>query len=206
MTLIPPVLTKGKFLPQLILLLTTLLIFSGCATSPEDTRYFKDDKVELELLQKVAVLPFVNHTQTKLVENRFSNIVTTEILSRELFEVATPGDVLAFLKEEVRGDPTAVDAQVARKMGRALKVDAYLTGAVEIYDMERNGTYNYPVIAVTMQLIDIKSGRIIWQAAGGDTGYDSWSRVFGLASDDFNRVSFRLARELLDTMQSQTNE
>jgi len=193
--------TPTKYFPGLALLLLALLLAAGCA-GQEEARYFRDDQVELELLQKVAVLPFVNHTQTKLVENRFCNIVTTEILSRGLFAVATTGDVLAFLREEVRGDPTAVDARVARKMGRALKVDAYLTGAVEIYDMERNGTYNYPVIAVTMQLIDIKSGRIIWQAAGGDTGYDSWSRVFGLASDDFNQVSFRLARKLLDTMQA----
>jgi TolB-like protein len=195
----------GKNLLRALLLLAALSV-AGCATSPEETRYFKDDKVQLELLQKVAVLPFVNNTQTKLVENRFSNIVTTEILSRGLFEVATTGDVLAFLREEVRGDPTAVDAGVARKMGRALKVDAYLTGAVEIYDMERNGSYSYPVIAVTMQLIDIKSGRIIWQAAGGDTGYGAWSRVFGLASDDFNQVSFRLARKLLDTMQTSAAE
>ncbi len=193
--------SPAKIFLSCTLLLAVILLLAGCA-GQEEARYFRDDKVELELLQKVAVLPFVNNTQTKLVENRFSNIVTTEILSRGIFDVAAQGDVLAFLREEVRGDPTAVDAQVARKLGRALKVDAYLTGAVEIYDMERNGTYEYPVIAVTMQLIDIKSGRIIWQAGGGDTGYDSWSRVFGLASDDFNRVSFRLARKLLDTMQA----
>jgi len=191
--------TAGIFLGLFCL----MSLLSGCAG--QDMRYYRDENVEIELLQRIAVLPFANHTKTKLVENRFTNIVTTEILSRGTFEVANPGDVLAFLREEVNGDVSAVDAKVARKLGRALEVGAYLTGAVELYDEERNGTYTYPVIAVTMQLIDIRSGRIIWQAAGSDTGYDTWSRIFGLASSDFNLISFRLARELLDTMDYQEN-
>ena len=183
----------------LISLFLAPLFFSGCAA--KDLRFFHDENVELELLRRIAVLPFTNNTQTKLVENRFRDIVTTEILSRGLFDVVISGDVLAFLREEVRGDPTAVDAKVARQMGRALDVGAYLSGAVEIYDEERNGSYTYPVVAVTLQLIEIRSGKVIWQAAGSETGYDTWSRIFGLASDDFNQVSFRLAHKLLDTME-----
>ena len=175
------------------------LFFSGCAT--KDLRFFRDENVELDLLHRIAVLPFTNNTQTKLVENRFRDIVTTEILSRGFFDVVVSGDVLNFLRGEVRGDPTAVDAKVARQMGRALEVGAYLTGAVEIYDEERNGSYTYPVVAVTLQLIEIRSGKVIWQAAGSETGYNTWSRIFGLASDDFNQVSFRLTQKLLTTME-----
>lgn len=175
------------------------LFFSGCAA--KDITFFKDENVELELLRRIAVLPFVNNTQTKLVENRFRDIVTTEILSRGLFDVVAGGDVLTFLREEVRGDPTAVDAKVARQMGQTLEVGAYLSGAVQIYDEERNGSYTYPVVAVTMQLIEIRSGKIIWQAAGSETGYGNWSRIFGLASDDFNQISFRLAQKLMATME-----
>ena len=182
-----------------ISLFLTPLFFSGCGA--KDLRFFRDENVELDLLHRIAVLPFTNNTQTKLVENRFRDIVTTEILSRGLFDVVVSGDVLVFLREEVRGDPTAVDAKVARQMGRALEVGAYLAGAVEIYDEERNGSYTYPVVAVTLQLIEIRSGKVIWQAAGSETGYDTWSRIFGLASDDFNQVSFRLAHKLLSTME-----
>ena len=183
----------------LVILLLAPLFFSGCTT--KDLRFFRDENVELELLQRIAVIPFANNTQTTLVEKRLSNITITEILSRGFFEVVATGDVLTFLREEVRGDSTAVDAKVARQMGRVLEIGAYLTGAVEIYKDERNGSYTYPVVAASMQLIEIRSGKIIWQAAGSATGYKTWSRVFGLTSDDFNQVSFRLVQKLLDTME-----
>ena len=198
MTIFPKPDTRSLHILVIAALLTTFML-SGCAT--KDLRFFKDENVELELLQRIAVLPFSNNTQTKLVENRFNDIITTEILSRGLFDVVASGDVLAFLRETVRGDPTAVDAKIAKQMGRSLEIGAYMSGAVEIYSEERNGTFTYPVVAVTLQLIDIRSSKIIWQAAGSASGYGTWSRVFGLASDDFNQVSFNLAQKLLATME-----
>ena len=174
-----------------------VLLISGCAAKRD---FFLDENVEINLLQRIAVLPFVNNTQTKFVENRLRDVVTTEILSLGIFDIVADGDIRRFLKDEVSGNPDAVDTKVARKMGRELGVEAFMTGAVDNYNENRNGSYTYPVVAVTLRLLDVRNNKIIWQASASESGYGTWSRVFGFASDDFNQVSFRLAQKVLATL------
>lgn len=182
---------------KVVLIPLCLLLMAGCAS---DKNHFLDENVEIDLLRKIVVLPFENHTQTKFVESRMRDVITTEILSRGLFDVVADGDVLRFLKDEVSGKPEAIDTKVARRMGRELEVEAFMSGSVDIYDENRNGSYTYPVVAVTLRLLDVRNNKIIWQASASETGYGTWSRVFGFASDDFNQVSFRLARKVLATL------
>ncbi len=186
-----------RSLVKVVLVLLLLLSIAGCAS---EKNHFLDENVEIDLLRKIVVLPFENHTQTKFVENRMRDVITTEILSRGLFDVVADGDVLRFLKDEVSGKPEAIDTKVARRMGRELEVEAFMTGAVDIYDENRNGSYTYPVIAVTLRLLDVRNNKIIWQASASETGYGTWSRIFGFASEDFNQVSFRLAQKVLATL------
>ncbi len=182
---------------KIVMVFLLLLAISGCAS---EKNHFLDENVEIDLLRKIVVLPFENHTQTKFVENRMRDVITTEILSRGLFDVVADGDILRFLKDEVNGKPEAIDTKVARKMGRELEVEAFMTGAVDIYDENRNGSYTYPVVAVTLRLLDVRNNKIIWQASASETGYGTWSRVFGFASEDFNQVSFRLAQKVLSSL------
>lgn len=188
---------SGRLLVKVVLIFLLLLSVAGCAS---EKKHFLDENVEIDLLRKIVVLPFENHTQTKYVENRMRDVITTEILSSGLFDVVADGDVLRFLKDEVSGKPEAVDTEVARRMGRELEVEAFMTGAVDIYDENRNGSYTYPVVAVTLRLLDVRNNKIIWQASASETGYGTWSRVFGFASEDFNQVSFRLAQKVLATL------
>lgn len=182
---------------RVFLVLLLLLACVGCAS---EKTFFLDEDVEINLLRRIAVLPFSNHTQTKFVENRMRDVITTEILSRGLFDVVADGDVKRFLKDEVNGKPEAVDAKIARRMGSELGVEAFMTGSVDIYDENRNGTYTYPVVAVTLRLLDVRNNKIIWQASSSETGYGTWSRILGFASEDFNQVSFRLAEKILSSL------
>jgi len=183
---------------RIILVLLLLYTVSGCASG--ERGYFIDEDVEINLLRRIAVLPFENNTQTKFVESRMRDVITTEILSRGIFDVVADGDVRRFLKDEVNGKPEAVDAKIARRMGSELGVEAFMTGSVDIYNENRNGSYTYPVVAVTLRLLDVRNNKIIWQASSSETGYGTWSRIFGFASEDFNQVSFRLAEKVLSSL------
>ena len=184
-------------MPKITLIGLLILLVSGCGAKRD---FFLDENVEINLLQRIAVLPFTNNTQTKFVENRMRDVITTEILSLGIFDVVADGDIRRFLKDEVSGNPDAVDTKVARKMGRELEIGAFMTGAVGIYDENRNGSYTYPVVAVTLRLLDVRNNKIIWQASASESGYGTWSRVMGFASEDFNQVSFRLAQKILATL------
>lgn len=175
------------------------LLLVGCASGP--TTSFVNENVSFGYIQKVAVLPFENHTQDKFVGERIRDIVTTEVLSRGLFDVVEKGDLERFLREEmVVREHYSLDQATGKRLLPRLQAQAYLAGSVDDFSEMRNGPYSYPVVALTLRLVDSESGQIIWQASGHESGYSTTDRLFGLASDDANQVTFRLVKRLLDTL------
>ncbi|WP_213194777.1 CsgG/HfaB family protein [Desulfuromonas sp. AOP6] len=149
----------------------------------------------------VAVLPLENHSAEKFAAERLRDVVTTELLARRLFKVVEKGDLRRFLREEVaEAETVSLDSTTAKRMGKALNIDAYLAGSVDDYSEIRNGSYSYPQVALTLRLVDVQTGRIIWQASGSARGYSSFGRIFGFSSPSVNEVSYRLVRDLLKTL------
>lgn len=176
-----------------------LLGLAGCMSGPLTS--YVNENVSFGYIQKVAVLPFENHTQNKFAEERLRDIVTTELLSRGLFDVVEKGDLQRFLREEmVVREHYSLDQATAKRLVPRLQAQAYLAGSVDDFSEMRNGPYSYPVMALTLRLVDSESGQIIWQASGHASGYSTIDRLFGLASEDANQVTFRLVAELLDTL------
>lgn len=185
-------------------LLGCLVVFSlaGCMSGP--TTSYVNENVSFGYIQKIAVLPFENHTQAKFVEERIRDIVTTDVLSRGLFDVVEKGDLERFLREEmVVREHYSLDQATAKRLLPRLQAQAYLAGSVDDFSEMRNGPYSYPVVALTLRLVDSESGKIIWQASGHKSGYSTTGRLFGLASEDANQVTFRLVADLLDTLAGQ---
>jgi len=171
----------------------------GCVAGP--TTSFVNENVSFGYIEKIAVLPFENHTDENHAGERMRDIASTEVLSRGLFEVIEKGDLDRFLREEmVVREHFSLDQATARQLATRLKAQAYLAGSVDDFTEMRNGPYSYPRISLTLRLVDCESGKIIWQASGHESGYSTVDRLFGLASEDANQVSFRLVKSLLDTL------
>lgn len=182
----------------LLLLLLLLTVLVGCAKQPA---YYAAETLGLGYVKRVVVLPFENHTDNKFAHQRFHDTVTTEILRRGLFEVVEKGEAQRFLREElVRKQQETLDQATARRLGRELGVEAYMAGSVQDFSEHQNGTYRYPVVAATLRIVDIKTGQIIWQSSGSESGYNTSGRLFGFVGEDINQVSFRLAQRLLGTI------
>jgi curli biogenesis system outer membrane secretion channel CsgG len=180
-----------------ISILALLLFAAGCS-SP---RHFTAESLELDYVKRIVVLPFENNTETKFAGQRFRDIVTTEILSAGLFEVVERGEAQRFLREEVVSkEQEIIDQATALRLGEELKVEAYLAGSVNDFSELKNGSYSYPVVAATLRLVDVKTGQIIWQAGGSESGYRTFDRLFGFAAPDINQVGYRLAKRLLSTI------
>ena len=183
---------------RLMILVFCLGLLSSCASAP---RHYAAESLGLGYVKRVVVLPFANHTEFKHAELRFSDVVTTEILSRGLFEIVEKGEAQRFLREElVQKKQETLDQATGMRLGQELNVEAYLAGAVEDFSEVQNGSYSYPVIAATLRLVDVKTGQIIWQTSGSESGYRTIDRLFGFASEDANQVGFRLAQRLLSTL------
>ncbi|BCA79347.1 lipoprotein [Desulfuromonas sp. AOP6] len=189
---------RYSFIKNLVFLLSVLLIVAGCTTARHS---FIEESFDPGYVQMVAVLPLENHSAEKFAAERLRDVVTTELLARRLFKVVEKGDLRRFLREEVaEAETVSLDSTTAKRMGKALNIDAYLAGSVDDYSEIRNGSYSYPQVALTLRLVDVQTGRIIWQASGSARGYSSFGRIFGFSSPSVNEVSYRLVRDLLKTL------
>ena len=188
---------KIKLRVVLLVILTSALI--SCAKKGTVTRFVRQE-IDPSYVKRVAVLKFENHTKDKNAGERLRDITTTEILAMGLFDVVDKAVVAIILQEETGGKAEALDRITVKRIAKKLGVQGLVIGSVDTYEEKRNGNYSYPVVALTLRLIDGSSGQIIWQASGTETGYSTVERLFGIAPKDLSQVSYQLVRRLLRTL------
>ena len=185
---------------SLLALVWGLLFLLGCG----GVKYYVKEGAEISYVERVAVLPFQNNTSEKHAAERMRDLVSTEILAMGLFDVVDKGVVDAALKEEgiALGKKGSVDLDknTARRLGKVLGVQAFVVGSVDQYEESRRGSFSYPVVSLTLRLIDAQTGTILWQASGGASGYSAWKRLMGLSPKDMTEVSMELVEKLLSTL------
>jgi hypothetical protein len=180
------------------LAVVVFVFLAGCAASPS---YHTDPALATGFVKRIAVLPLENHTQERFVEKQVRDLLSTQVMSLGFFEVLEKGDLRRFLNDEIVGeDKTSIPQATARRLGREFGLQAYMAGSVEGYSLERNGSYSYPVVALTLRLVEINSGKILWQASHVGSGYSTKDRLFGLESDNLHQVARQLIRDMLLTL------
>lgn len=139
----------------------------------------------LERQASWVVLPFANHTETPLAGNR------AEAIALALLHAKGVGKVQRY--ESTSQQEALFDAgdskrqQDAMEWARDRKARYALTGAVEEWRY-KVGVDGEPAAGVTLQIIDVASGDILWSGTGGKSG---WSR------EALSAVAQKLIRDLL---------
>ncbi len=185
----------------LIILLT--IVFSSCFWKKNYVKKtFVRENIDISYIKKVAVLPFENHSKQENAGEIVRDIVTTDILSKKLFDIVGKSIVNAVIADEVGPEENELgyEKEVLKRIAKRLKVNGLILGAVDSYEDKRDGSYSYPVITLTIRLIDGKTGIVLWQTSGTQTGYSLKNRLFGIKSKDINELTFELVDRLLNTL------
>ena len=117
---------------------------------------------------KIAVVPFSNYTETPLAGERAKAITAAVLESRGFRHVvvyqATPKDTVLF------PSMTAVESQQALSMwAKKMHACYMMTGSVNEWTY-KVGLDGEPVVGLSLQLIDLKTGHILWTAVGSKSG------------------------------------
>lgn len=132
-----------------------------------------------------AVLPFANHTETPQAGLRAEMIAESLLRSGTQFALKRyPEEVN---DESLFAPATRKQAEAALEWARAEKIGYALTGSVEEWRY-KVGIDGEPAVGVTLQLLDVATGHVLWSATGGGTG---WSR------SALSAVAQQLMRKLL---------
>ena len=156
-----------------------LLLLCACSTL---------DRGAAPALERQAhwvVLHFANHTETPLAGNR------AEAIALALLHAQGVGKVQRYdtnaQQEALFDGGDSKRQQEALEWAREHQVRYALTGAVDEWRY-KVGVDGEPAVGVTMQIIDVASGDILWSGAGGKSG---WSR------EALSAVAQKLMRSLL---------
>jgi polysaccharide biosynthesis protein PelC len=150
-----------------LLLLATLAV-AGC--TGYSTSSSQSPGVSLEGEQKWVMLPMVNHTDTPQAG------LAAEAIAEHALRVRGVGNIVRYpaaLSRDSLFEPAERRVvEEAQKWAREQGVRYGLTGVVEEWRY-KVGIDGEPVAGLTLQVIDIASGRVLWSASGARSG---WSR------------------------------
>lgn len=181
-----------------ISLIVCIFFTGGCASKKEGTlNYFLREDVDIGFVQRVAILPFENNSNDTFAAKRCREIVITEVLSGGVFDTVDKGIVDSVFLEEAITPGSPIDTLGLKQLGQRMNVQALLLGTVDGSGKVTRGTIGYDEINLTLRLVEARTGIILWQASGHETG-ESWLlRLFGLKAVDNYVVTTRLIKRLI---------
>lgn len=141
-----------------------------------------------------VVLPFVNYTETPQAGLRAETIAESILRAGGTLKLQRyPNNVITETLFESM-DRKQFDAALA--WARTEKRQYALTGSVSEWRY-KVGVDGEPAVGITLQVIDVVSGDVLWAATGGRTG---WSR------ESLSGVAQKLIVELLEPVQQVVHE
>lgn len=179
-----------------------IIILSGCGVKTSSQSFLRED-TELGFVQRVAVLPFENHSKDEFAAARARDFTITQGLAMGLFDIVDKGLVDSVLHEEVIEPGAPLDESITKRLGQRLKVQAILLGAVDYAGEGQKGNFAFPELSLTMRLVDVDTAVVLWQASGHGSGYCLWKRLFGLAPRDIFQVGLGTIEDMLETLPAQ---
>lgn len=149
-----------------LLLACLLLAVTACARSNR-TEYFAAEG--LAAPRTAAVLPLVN-----LTPQPQAGRIAGDVLAGELYGVAGLRFIeRTAMQEALRNGEDdlehVMDISVAQALGRKLGVQAVIYGSVTEFAYRRGLDQN-PVVGLTVRMLDVDSGTVLWAATVSRTG------------------------------------
>ncbi|MBI5557135.1 MAG: hypothetical protein HY885_05810 [Deltaproteobacteria bacterium] len=179
-------------------LLMCFLTLSGCGG--KTTISFMREDVTLDFVNRVCVLPLQNNTDQKYAAELARDVISSQILAMNVFDVVDKGIVDSILYEEAVDPGAAVSQLMLSRLGQRLNVQSIIVGSVDLAGDKRIGSLLVPEMSLTLRLIETKSGLVLWQASGHRAGDSMLGRLFGVVPDDTYKVTVKLVQELLSTI------
>jgi TolB-like protein len=183
----------------LITVALMVIFISNCGGKGTPSFYINQN-IDFSFIKKVAVLPFDNLTNERFAGDIVRQVVISELLATGLVEVVVPGESIAAV-ENLRVKPgEPLNAGQIQTIGKALKVQAVIIGAVEKFGENREGNISAPEVTITLMMADTSSGSVIWSVTRTQGGAGFWSRHFGARSDTMSETVLKVVREALKTL------
>lgn len=162
-------------------MLVAAVLMVGCSS------FTRENSPELRRDAQWGLAPLVNYSQAPQAGERSEQILLSVLAEKGLRPRVYPanpsGDALPMLDDRER-------QTAALAWARQQKLDYVVTGSVEEWQY-KNGLDGEPAVGISLQVIELSTGRVLWSNSGARAG---WSRES--LSGTAQKVLRKLARDL----------
>lgn len=182
-----------------IILLCHIVLSSGCASTGGSNTY-KNALMNFSSVQSVAVLPFKNLTTDNDAAERTRDTFMGMLLATEAMYVVPPGEVERGIERAGLRDPTKPTTEKVKTLGQILQVEVIITGVLREYGVVRSGQTQANLISVSVQMLEVETGNVVWSADATKGGIGIGDRLLGGGGAPMNRVTKEAINDLLDQL------
>lgn len=178
--------------------LALLLAVAACA-SGSGARY-QDPAMDFAAVKTVAVMPFQNLARETTAGERVRDVFATMLLATGAMYVVPQGEVQRAISKGGIQAPTALATEDVVKLGQMLKADAIITGVIREYGEVRSGSASANVVAVSVQMVETATGKVVWSASSTKGGIGLGDRLLGTSGTPMNQVTEAAVDDLLNKL------
>jgi polysaccharide biosynthesis protein PelC len=170
------------------------LLLIACASSRST---YIDPNMDFGTVKSVAVMPFVSLAKDPIVAERVRDVFINRLLATGAVYVVPVGEVARGVARADVQNPSAPSPEEAIKLGGIIKVQAILTGTLREYGEVRSGAVSSNIVSVSLQMIEIQTGKVVWTASSTRGGVNIWDRLFGGGGKPMNKVTEKAVDDLI---------
>ncbi|MDH5307952.1 MAG: DUF799 family lipoprotein, partial [Myxococcales bacterium] len=141
-----------------------------------DDVYFEPN-MDFGSLRSVAVLPFQNLTSVDEAAERVRDTFMGMLLATGAVYVLPPGEVARGISKIGRIPLEGPSTEQVKQLSNVLQIDSVITGVVREYGTVRSGATSANVVSISLQMIEVKSGMVVWSASSTRGGVTLWDRL-----------------------------
>ena len=178
-------------------LLAVLVASLGCAGMGN---VYLDSTMDFGALQNVAVMPFQDLTQEEDAAPRVRDTFMGMLLATEAVYVVPAGEVSRGIARVGMRDPATPTTEEVKRLSGILGVQGVFTGVLREYGTVRSGSATASVVSLSLQLIEVETGTVVWSAASTKGGITVVDRLLGGGGEPMNDVTVDVVNDLLDKL------
>jgi len=161
---------------------------------------YVDSNMDFGALQKVAVMPFQNLTQEEDAAARVRDAFMGMLLATEAVYVLPAGEVSRGIARVGMRDPSTPTSEEIKRLSGILGAEGVITGVLREYGTVRSGSATASVVSLSLQLIEVQTGTVVWSAASTKGGITFVDRLLGGGGEAMNDVTVDAINDLLDKL------
>lgn len=177
-----------------------LVVLAGCAAKRGAQVTFHEQAMDFSLVHTVAVLPFTNLSTTQTAGERVRGVFMTMLQATGQIYVLPAGEVQRGLTRAELPNPAQPSEQDVVSLGKTLGVDAVITGSVLEYGEARSGSASANYVSISVQMLESKTGKLVWSAQATKGGISAADRMFGGGGQPMNAVTADAVNDLMDKL------